>query len=90
MEEGQWFVLEVEDDGAGFNVGEVDRDYEQRGSLGMVNMRERAELVNGDLHIESTEGVGTLVRLMVPLVDHDHELHSEQTVLAPDPEDEDG
>jgi signal transduction histidine kinase len=73
MQEGDWFVLEVEDDGAGFNVGEVDRDYEQRGSLGMVNMRERAELVNGDLHIESTEGVGTLVRLKVPLVDPDHE-----------------
>lgn len=73
MQEAPWFVLEVEDDGAGFNVGEVDRDYEQRGSLGMVNMRERAELVNGDLHIESTEGVGTLVRLKVPIAGPDHE-----------------
>ena len=46
------FILEVEDDGVGFNVGAVDASYEQRGSLGMVNMRERAALVNGLHHIE--------------------------------------
>jgi signal transduction histidine kinase len=73
LQEGDWFVLEVEDDGAGFNVGAVDRDYEQRGSLGMVNMRERAELVNGELQIESTEGVGTFVRLKVPMLPADQE-----------------
>jgi signal transduction histidine kinase len=61
------FVLEVEDDGVGFNVGAVDANYEQRGSLGIVNMRERAELVNGVLHIESTEGRGTCINVYVPL-----------------------
>ncbi|MGD2027451.1 MAG: histidine kinase, partial [Anaerolineales bacterium] len=38
-------LLEVEDNGVGFNVGEVDSGYERRGSLGMVNMRERTELI---------------------------------------------
>jgi signal transduction histidine kinase len=61
------FVLEVEDDGVGFNVGAVDANYEQRGSLGIVNMRERAELVNGVLHIESAEGRGTCITVYVPL-----------------------
>lgn len=63
------FFLEVEDDGVGFNVGAVDANYEQRGSLGLVNMRERSELVNGVLHIDSTEGVGTRILVVVPLTD---------------------
>jgi signal transduction histidine kinase len=58
--------LEVEDDGVGFNLGAVDSNYEQRGSLGIVSMRERAELVSGMLHIESAEGRGTRVTLNVP------------------------
>jgi len=61
------FILEVQDDGVGFNVGAVDSHYEQRGSLGMVNMRERAELVNGLFRIESAEGAGTRIAVIVPL-----------------------
>lgn len=60
-------LLEVEDTGVGFNLGEVDALYEKRGSLGLVNMRERAELVNGILSIDSAEGKGTRVRLVIPL-----------------------
>jgi len=60
-------LLEIEDDGVGFNVGKVDAGYDQRGSLGMVNMRERAELVNGILHIDSTEGKGTRIQVIIPL-----------------------
>jgi signal transduction histidine kinase len=63
------FVLEIEDDGVGFNVGAVDASYEQRGSLGMVNMRERAALLNGLHHIESAEGKGTKITVVVPLTD---------------------
>ena len=63
----EFFVLEVEDDGVGFNVGAVDTNYEQRGSLGMVNMRERAELVSGMLRIDSSEGIGTRITVYVPL-----------------------
>jgi signal transduction histidine kinase len=60
-------LLEIEDDGVGFNVGAVDSSYDQRGSLGMVNMRERAELVNGALRIDSAEGKGTRIQVMIPL-----------------------
>ncbi len=59
--------LEIQDDGVGFNLGAVDATYDHRGSLGMVNMRERAELVNGVLKIESAEGKGTIIRVLVPL-----------------------
>jgi signal transduction histidine kinase len=67
------FILEVEDDGVGFNVGAVDSHYEQRGSLGMVNMRERAELVNGLFRIESSEGSGTRITVLVPLTEESAE-----------------
>jgi signal transduction histidine kinase len=66
---GDQFVLEVEDDGVGFNVGSVDSNYEQLGSLGMVNMRERTELVNGELNVRSAEGTGTCITVVVPLME---------------------
>jgi signal transduction histidine kinase len=59
-------ILDVQDDGVGFNVGSVDANYEQRGSLGMVTMRERTTLVSGRLQIESEEGKGTRLILHVP------------------------
>ena len=62
-------LLEVQDDGVGFNVGSVDSGYENRGSLGMVNMRERAELLNGLIKLESSEGVGTRVRVWIPITE---------------------
>ncbi len=62
-------LLEIQDDGVGFNVGAVDAGYENRGSLGMVNMRERSELVSGILKLESAEGKGTRIRLWIPLTD---------------------
>ncbi|HUN22922.1 MAG TPA: sensor histidine kinase [Anaerolineales bacterium] len=61
------FVLEVEDDGVGFNLGELRESYDMQGSLGMVTMRERAELAGGELRVESTEGHGTIVQVVVPI-----------------------
>jgi signal transduction histidine kinase len=62
-------LLEVEDDGVGFSVDNVDSSYASRGSLGMVNMRERTELLNGVLRVESAEGRGTRVQVIIPLTD---------------------
>ena len=60
-------LLEIRDNGVGFNVGEVDAGYEKRGSLGMVNMRERTELLNGKLKLHSKVGEGTRIRVWIPL-----------------------
>jgi signal transduction histidine kinase len=65
---GDQFMLEIEDDGVGFNVGAVDANYAQRGSLGIVNMRERTELVDGEMHIKSAEGEGTCITIIMPLM----------------------
>lgn len=61
------FIAEVQDDGKGFNVEGVQARYDERGSLGMINMYERAELVNGRLSIASAPGKGTKITLVAPL-----------------------
>jgi signal transduction histidine kinase len=60
-------LLEIQDDGVGFDVASVTRAYDQRGSLGMVNLRERTELVNGVLNLQSVPGKGTRVQVYIPL-----------------------
>lgn len=62
-------LLEIEDDGLGFDVAAVKKSYDKRGSLGMVNLRERAELVNGLLNIDSAPGNGTRVQVYIPLTE---------------------
>lgn len=60
-------ILEINDNGVGFDVAEVNKSYDKRGSLGMVNLRERTELVNGVLNIQSAPGKGTKVQVVIPL-----------------------
>jgi len=63
-------VVGIKDDGHGFDVKAVERDYDQRGSFGLLNMHERAELIDGFLAIESSQVEperGTVVTLRVPL-----------------------
>jgi len=59
--------LEIEDDGMGFEVDEVMGSYEERDSLGMLNMRERAELVQGVFHVKSKPSQGTQIQVVIPL-----------------------
>lgn len=58
--------LIIADDGNGFDLGQVLNNYEQRGSLGMVNLQERADLIGGELSLESAPGRGTRVIVRVP------------------------
>src|SRR5258706_822766 len=62
-------LLEIEDDGLGFDVEAVNKSYDKRGSLGMVNLRERTELVNGLLNIDSSQGNGTRIQVYIPLTE---------------------
>lgn len=62
-------LLEIEDDGIGFDVEAMNKAYDKRSSLGMVNLRERTELVNGLLNIQSAIGKGTKVSVYIPLTE---------------------
>ena len=52
----------VRDDGLGMDVGAVQRNLEGSKHLGLVSMRERAELEKGTLEIRSEKGKGTEIR----------------------------
>lgn len=64
-------LLEIIDNGVGFDVSAVSESYDKRSSssLGMVNLRERSELVNGLLQIDSKPGKGTKVQVYIPLTE---------------------
>jgi signal transduction histidine kinase len=62
-------LLEVVDNGVGFDLKAVNGSYETSGSLGMITLRERAELINGRIKIESIPGKGTSVQVAIPLTD---------------------
>ena len=53
-------TLEVEDHGKGF------APHTKRPGIGLVGMRERAELIGGKLEILQPDAGGTLVRVSIP------------------------
>lgn len=71
--ENGWLRVVVEDNGHGFDTEAVEREYDRTGSIGLLNMKERAELIDGDMKIESSTAdpdSGTSVILRVPLRDN--------------------
>ena len=60
---GDRLVLEVEDRGRGIGAGAGPRDAGR--GMGLVSMRERAELIGGSLHLHQPPEGGTTVRLQV-------------------------
>ena len=60
-------MVNIRDDGRGFEVTRLEVLEAQDGHLGLLNMRERAEMVGGELAIRSQPGWGTRVTLTIPL-----------------------
>ncbi|MEY2816672.1 MAG: hypothetical protein RL275_135, partial [Chloroflexota bacterium] len=60
----KYLELSVEDQGAGFDVQTA---FERRDALGLNGMRERVRLLDGDLNVDSTPGVGTRIFIRLPL-----------------------
>jgi two-component system, NarL family, sensor kinase len=59
--DGDRVSLSVADDGAGF-----DPDKVPRGHLGLLGMRQRLDLVGGELRVDSRIGRGTTIEARVP------------------------
>jgi PAS domain S-box-containing protein len=55
--------LDVRDDGAGFVAAQVS------GGLGLVSMRERAQMLGGTLHVQSAPGAGTHIHVELPFIE---------------------
>lgn len=63
---GDVLGMEIADNGCSFCVGD-HFGAKPTGRLGLLGMRERARLVNGTFEIESGPGLGTRIRVQVPL-----------------------
>ncbi|MFO7997336.1 MAG: GAF domain-containing protein [Dehalococcoidia bacterium] len=61
-------VLDVKDDGKGFNVKKITRVDKGGRGAGLFTMKERAYLVGGGCSIESQPGKGTRIVVKVPLM----------------------
>ncbi|MFZ5908460.1 MAG: HAMP domain-containing protein, partial [Chloroflexota bacterium] len=59
-------LLHIKDDGKGFMAEilghKVDRDH-----LGLINMRERAEMMGGSLVVQAAPGLGTTIDVRIPI-----------------------
>ena len=60
-------TLDVLDDGKGFDLAEAEK---RRPGMGLLSMRERVSLVDGDLVIRTAPGGGTAISATVPTVAH--------------------
>jgi PAS domain S-box-containing protein len=58
----------VEDDGMGFAVEELFSQGSSKSRLGLLGMKERAELLGGSLNIESAPGRGPAIFVRIPVV----------------------
>jgi len=71
---GEHVLVHLPGDGANLRLAVSDRGpgfdpeaAEHSGRLGLAGMRERAELLGGTFEVESSPGVGTVVRVCWPL-----------------------
>ena len=64
---GMTAIVEIEDDGKGFDVAGVEANYADRSSLGLLNLQERARLVGGKTVIRSAADQGTKVTVTIPI-----------------------
>ncbi len=53
----------VRDNGVGFDTKEAQKRSGGKGSLGLLSMQERADLIKADLKIDSAPGQGTQIIL---------------------------
>jgi signal transduction histidine kinase len=57
--------VEIEDDGHGFDLAGIHPDGESLRGVGLLGMRERAELLGGRLTIDSAAGEGTRIKVEI-------------------------
>jgi len=62
--QAEGWIVEVEDDGRGFDVGAVAA--RGRRNFGLQFMRERAELISARFEVRSRPDIGTVVRIAIP------------------------
>lgn len=58
-------IISIKDNGIGF----VKNMLQSKNSFGLIGIRERIYILNGNLDIKSSEGIGTTITISIPLED---------------------
>ncbi len=66
-------VVRIEDDGKGFDVDAAFGQRKLQQNLGIHGMRERANLLGGELTVRSAPGQGTVLTVRIPVASEDHQ-----------------
>ncbi len=61
-------LMQIEDDGAGFQLPEDWLELAQHGHLGLVGIRERVDAIGGSVEIQSQPGQGTKICVTAPVL----------------------
>lgn len=64
--ESPYVTVTVEDDGVGFDMQSVQSDWVNRESFGLMSMKERIELLDGEFVVTSAVGKGTRITARIP------------------------
>jgi len=67
------FLVEVRDDGSGFDLSQTLDGAIAVGHIGLLGMKQRAEMLGGDVRIKTSEGAGTSITLSVPIQSQEEE-----------------
>ncbi len=62
--------LQIADDGKGFDLSPLSQEGETGFGLGLRNMQNRAKLIGADITMNSRAGEGTLVKIILPVTNH--------------------
>ncbi len=59
--------VEIRDDGQGFNLAQTLDSAISVGHLGLLGMKQRVEMLGGDMNIRTSEGIGTTIVFTFPV-----------------------
>lgn len=71
-------VLEIIDNGIGFDPEALFAEQENQKGLGLRNIRKRASLIGGTFHIHSVKNSGTAIRITIPVNKQSFHEHNEE------------
>jgi signal transduction histidine kinase len=67
------FQVEVRDDGRGFDLSQTLDGAVAVGHIGLLGMKQRADMLGGDVRIKTSEGSGTSITLSIPIQSQEEE-----------------
>ncbi len=67
QKDSECILIQILDDGVGFNIEKVGDYWEKNGGFGLFSIRERIDNIKGSFQIESNKKSGTKVSLKAPL-----------------------